>query len=123
MTAGPTQQSPAAARTAEDGPVRWSATTGTRIDTGRWFRRAPVAAALVGDRLVLSADGPRPFRRVLPAAALRQAVYNHVTGELAFPVRPETGAGPKPEAASDVPGLLLDPLAARALLDLAATAP
>ncbi|NDC63216.1 MAG: hypothetical protein EBZ59_04345 [Planctomycetia bacterium] len=104
------------------GPVRWSATTGTRVDTGRWFRRAPVSAALVGDRLVLSAEGPRPFRRVLPASALGRAVYNHVTGELAFPAPQPGGAGPQPATPSDVPGLLLDALAARELLDIAAAA-
>lgn len=120
MTAGAASY-PAAA---DDGPVRWSATTGTRIDTGRWFRRSVVAAKVVGGRFVLTAEGPRPFRRVLPVSALRRAVYNHVTGELAFPDRQAaTAAGPQPDATTDIPGLLLDSMAARELLELAADAP
>jgi hypothetical protein len=90
--------------------VRWSAKTGTARDTGSWLRRAPVFAAVVGDRFALVAAGPRPFVRVLPAAALGRAVYNHVTGELAFPAV-ATGAA--------IPSLKLDPLLARSLLDLA----
>lgn len=124
MTTGLPPQPTAAASAAADGPVRWSATTGTRIDTGRWFRRSPVAAQVVGDRFVLTADGPRPFRRVLPISALRRAVYNHVTGELAFPARPSaTAAAQQADATTDIPGLLLDSLAARDLLDLVAAAP
>jgi hypothetical protein len=124
MTAGSTPQPPSAAPAAGDEPIRWSATTGTRIDTGRWFRRSTVAAQVVGDRFVLTADGPRPFRRVLPVSALRRAVYNHVTGELAFPARPSaTTAAPQPDPTTDIPGLLLDSLAARELLDLVAAAP
>jgi len=141
VTPGPTERAdagPAAAAGPAPGgaAVRWSATTGTTVDTGRWLRRAPLSASLVGNRLVLSAEGPRPFRRVLPATAVRQAVYNHVTGELAFPRgldstatgRQAAPAGVTPAGAADLPeflpgllpGLLLDPLQARTLLDLVA---
>ena len=132
MTPGPTQPADARAANGAAAPggdaVRWSATTGTTVDTGRWLRRAPLSASLVGNRLVLSAEGPRPYRRVLPATAVRHAVYNHVTGELAFPRGPESNATGRqaapasatPAGAADLPGLLLDPLAARTLLDLVA---
>lgn len=97
--------SPAAA----DLPVRWAARSSTLVDTGRWFRRAPLFAAILGDRFALVAAGPRPLVRVVPAAALGRAVYNHVTGELAFP--PVTSGPP-------FPSLRLDPLIARSLLTL-----
>lgn len=89
-------------------PVRWAARSGTRVDTGGWFGRAPLYAAVLGDRFVLVATGPRPLVRVVPATALGRAVYNHVTGELAFP--PVTSGPP-------FPSLRLDPLSARSLLE------
>jgi len=94
---------------AADLPVRWAARSNTFVDTGRWFRRAPLFAAILGDRFALVATGPRPLVRVVPAAALGRAVYNHVTGELAFP--PVTSGDP-------FPSLRLDPLIARSLLTL-----
>ena len=97
------------APTAADLPVRWAARSGTLVDTGRWFRRAPLFAAILGDRFAIVAAGPRPLVRVVPAAALGRAVYNHVTGELAFP--PVTSGPP-------FPSLRLDPLVARSLLTL-----
>lgn len=98
------------APTAADLPVRWAARSNTLVDTGRWFRRAPLFAAVLGDRFALVASGPRPLVRVVPASALGRAVYNHVTGELAFP--PVTSGPP-------FPSLQFDPLLARSLLDLA----
>jgi hypothetical protein len=95
---------------AADLPVRWAARSNTLVDTGRWFRRAPLFAAILGDRFAIMATGPRPLVRVVPAAALGRAVYNHVTGELAFP--PVTSGPP-------FPSLRLDPLLARSLLELA----
>ena len=65
---------------------------------------------MLGDRFAIMATGPRPLVRVVPAAALGRAVYNHVTGELAFP--PVTSGPP-------FPSLRLDPLLARSLLELA----
>jgi len=95
--------------TAADLPVRWAARSGTLVDTGRWFRRSPLFAAILGDRFAVVAPGPRPLVRIVPAAALGRAVYNHVTGELAFP--PVTSGPP-------FPSLRLDPLIARSLLTL-----
>lgn len=100
-----------------DLPVRWLAETDTRVDTGGWLGGAPLTAAVVGESLVLVADGPRPFARVVPATALRQGVYNHVTGELAFFT--QAPGGPAAEIAPGVHGLRIGPLAARALADLA----
>ena len=102
--------SPAAA----DMPIRWAARSNTQVDTGRWFRRAPLFAAVLGDRFAVVATGPRPLVRVVPAAALGRAVYNHVTGELAFP--PVTSGPP-------FPSLRLDPLLARSLLTLSQDKP
>lgn len=92
-------------------PVRFAAASATRIDTGGWLAGGPLWVAVVGERLVLAAAGQKPYLLDLPAAALSQAVYNHVTGTVVF--RP--GA-----AAEDVPPVHLDPLVARSLLALAA---
>jgi hypothetical protein len=90
--------------------IRWSAATGTRVDTGGWLGPATLHVALAGDRFVAAAAGPRPFVRVLPAAALGRSTFNHVTGELAV------------HKAGDLPGLALDPLVARELVARAAAA-
>jgi len=92
-------------------PVRWQAETATRLDTGSWLRPAPLHAALIGDRLVAVAPGPRPVIRHWPLSAVGKAVYNHVTGELVLP--PGRGNTSPPFQ------LALDPLAARALVALA----
>ena len=96
-------------------PVRWQAKTTTRLDTGSWLRPAPVHAALIGDRLVAVAPGPRPVIRHWPLAAVGKAVYNHVTGELVLP--------PGRNHTSPPFQLALDPLAARALVALAVYSP
>jgi len=90
-------------------PVRWQAETATRLDTGSWLRRTAVHAAVIGDRLVAVAPGDRPVIRHWPLAAVAKAVYNHVTGELAFP---PVKSGPS------VPTLRIDPFLARSLFDL-----
>lgn len=92
-------------------PVRFATPSTTRLDTGGWLRGGQVWAAVVGDRFVLAAAGPRPLLIRLPLSALSRAVYNHITGELGFP--------PVPSGA-DIPPVQLDPLVARALLSLAA---
>jgi hypothetical protein len=63
--------------------------TGTRVDTGLWFRQARLWLACLPDRLVLFAFGPRPFCETLPLANCGGSLYNHVTGEL---VLAEAGA-------------------------------
>lgn len=99
-----------AARGLGDAAVRFAAPTSTRLDTGGWLRSGQAWVAVVGDRFVIAAAGPRPVVIQLPAGALARAVYNHVTGELAFPPVP-TGTG--------IPPVRLDPLVARALQSLA----
>ena len=99
-----------ASRGLGDAPVTFAAPSPTRLDTGGWLRGGQVWAAVVGDRFVIAAAGPRSTLIELPRAALARAVYNHVTGELGFP--PVT-SGP------DIPPVRLDPLVARALVALA----
>jgi hypothetical protein len=90
--------------------IRWHAETGSVVDTGSWFTRAPLHVLVAADRLVLVAPGPRPLVVELPLQALGRAIYNHVTGEIVFPRMP--GHAP-------VPPLGLDPLVARDLLAFA----
>jgi hypothetical protein len=92
--------------------LRFAVASTTRVDTGGWLRGATLFVAVVGSRFVLAAAGPRPFVRILPLSALARAVYNHVTGELAFP--PVTSGPP-------VPAVRIDPLLARSLFGLLAS--
>jgi hypothetical protein len=96
-------------------PVLFAAPSATRIDTGGWLRGGQVWAAVVGDQFVLAAAGPRPSLIQLPVAALSRAVYNHVTGELAFPPTP---AVPSVPSGSNISPVRLDPLVARELMSL-----
>lgn len=89
--------------------VRFAAASATRVDTGGWLRGATLFLAVVGDRFVLAAAGRRPLVRILPLSAVSRAVYNHVTGELAFP---PVKSGPP------VPAVRLDPMLARSLFSL-----
>jgi len=100
-----------------DLPVRAAARSATRVDTGRWFSGERVWVALVGDRLLLLAPGPRPLVQLLPAGAAVRAGYNHVTGGLALPAG--AAAGPPRE----LPAVRLDPLVARSLLAAVASEP
>ncbi len=95
-------------------PVRWQAESATRLDTGSWLRRAAVHLAVIGDRLVVIAPGPRPVMRHWPLAAVENAVYNHVTGELVLPLGRRD--------AEPTFAIALDPLRARSLLALATAA-
>lgn len=89
--------------------LRFAAASTTKVDTGGWLRAAPLFAAVVGARFAIAAAGPRPVVRIVPLTALSRAVYNHVTGELAFP---PVKSGPP------VPAIQLDPLLARSLFGL-----
>jgi hypothetical protein len=115
--AGKTEALPAAVRNLLDAhglgglPVRFAAPSATRIDTGGWLRGGQVWAAVVDDRFVLAAAGPRPTLIQLPLTAVSHAVYNHVTGELGFP---------PVQSGSAIPPVRLDPLVARSLVSLAA---
>lgn len=89
--------------------LRFAAASATKVDTGGWLRAAPLFAVVIGERFALAAAGPRPVVRILPLSSLARAVYNHVTGELAFP---PVKSGPP------VPAVRIDPLLARSLFGL-----
>ena len=96
-------------------PVHWQAESATRLDTGSWLCRAAVHAAVIGDRLVVVAPGPRPLIRHWPLAAVAKAVYNHVTGQLVLP--------PGRSAFEPTFAVALDPFLARSLLAVASSTP
>ena len=56
--------------------------TGTRIDGGKWFVGSSVWVAVMEDRLVLLADGPRNFVQQIPHPELNKSFYSLVSGEL-----------------------------------------
>jgi len=53
--------------------------TRTRVDTGLWFRQAPLWAACTPAELILFAEGPRPFVERAPFRQLVDSAYNVVT--------------------------------------------
>ena len=61
---------------------RFILATGTRIDTGRWWRRSPVWLCLVGDELVLLAVGRRRYLERIAVADCPDTHYNPAAGEL-----------------------------------------
>lgn len=63
-------------------PVLLAARTGSRIDTGSWFRKGRLSLLCLADRLVLLSPGRRPYAQGIPFSHLRQSLYNHVTGQL-----------------------------------------
>jgi len=77
--------------------------TGTRVDTGTWFRGARVWVGVLPDGLALIADGPRPLVQHIAAPDLHGSLYNHVTGELIL----------APAAGAAVRALRIDPLSAQ----------
>jgi hypothetical protein len=56
--------------------------TNSRVDVGWWFWSARLRAAVWGGELVLFAAGRRPFVQRTALSAVRESLYNHVTGEL-----------------------------------------
>lgn len=58
--------------------------TDTKIDVGKWFRKRRICACLLGDQLLLVAEGRRPYTERIALAELRESRYNHVTGQLVF---------------------------------------
>jgi len=60
----------------------WVLRTGTRTDTGLWWRRPRIWLGLYDDVLVLLAAGPEPLLRCLGRENLTGTTYNHVTGRL-----------------------------------------
>lgn len=56
----------------------------TKIDTGHWFRRSRVYAAVFANHIGLFAWGKRSWVESVSFRHLRQSLYNHVTGEVVF---------------------------------------
>ena len=56
--------------------------SGTRVDTGLWFRRARLWVVVAERELVLFAEGPRPYTQQIRCADVRESIYNPVTGEV-----------------------------------------
>ena len=56
--------------------------TGTRVDTGRWWRRSPVwLCATEGELILLAVARRRLFARI-PLRDAHASRYHHATGEL-----------------------------------------
>lgn len=58
--------------------------TGSRVDTGLWWRQARVWLALGENQMHWLAPGPRPLALTIPFTAIQNCGYNHVTGHLWF---------------------------------------
>lgn len=56
--------------------------TGTRIDTGRWWRRTPVWICICGDELTLFSVSRRRYSESVPLSLCRSSHYAAITGEL-----------------------------------------
>jgi hypothetical protein len=54
----------------------------TRIDAGRWLRKAPVWLCIVEDMLVILAVARRRYVDGCPLDECQDTHYNHATGEL-----------------------------------------
>ena len=58
--------------------------TRTKVDVGHWSGKRRIWCCLLGDELLLFAQGLRPFVERIPFAGLHESQYNHVTGEIVF---------------------------------------
>ena len=56
--------------------------TETRVDAGRWVRRAPLWLCAAGTRLVLLAVARRRYAQCVERPECRESRYCHATGEL-----------------------------------------
>lgn len=53
-----------------------------RIDVGLWLRWRRIWVAGFDDRLMVFAEGPRPYLQSAPYAELSTSFYSHASGEL-----------------------------------------
>ena len=67
--------------------------TRTVWDVGQWFHDAVVWVGLCDDALLLCAAGRDPLAASIPRDALRESVYNAVTGELMLAPAPGAPLG------------------------------
>ena len=56
--------------------------TGTKVDVGKWWKKAPVWLCVMKDELVLVAVGRRRLFERIPFADCPDAAYHHASGEL-----------------------------------------
>lgn len=56
--------------------------TGTRVDTGRWWRRSPVWLCATEGELIMLAVARRRFFARIPLRDAHASRYHHATGEL-----------------------------------------
>jgi hypothetical protein len=61
----------------------------TTIDVGLWFRWRRIWVCGIEDRLILLADGPRPYAQSAMYHELRTSFYSHPSGELVCVPAPE----------------------------------
>ncbi len=58
--------------------------SGSRADTGAWFRKGVVWLCALSSEVVLFAAGRSPFVQKTDFSFLKESMYNHVTGEVVF---------------------------------------
>lgn len=56
--------------------------SGTRVDTGRWWRRSPVWLCVTDHELIMLAVARRRFFARIALREARASRYHHATGEL-----------------------------------------
>ena len=56
--------------------------SGTRVDTGRWWRRSPLWLCVTDDELILLAVARRRLFARIPLRDAHASRYHHATGEL-----------------------------------------
>lgn len=66
----------------EDGTPGLVMQTETRVDTGGWTGKPRLWLALCGEKLLVAADGRRPYLEQAARAGLGESCYCHVTGVL-----------------------------------------
>lgn len=64
------------------GNVRFSVLTRTRVDVGSWICKTRVRVSVLEGHLLLVAPGKRAYVENVPFDAIRESLYNHVTGEV-----------------------------------------
>lgn len=93
-------------------PVRVLVESCTGIDVGLWFRWRKIWVVATDHRLVLLADGPRPYVQHVAYDRLQTSFYCHLSGELVFVPAPEMGVRSikiGPAAAWKILGLIYQP--------------
>ena len=93
-------------------PVRVLVESTTGLDVGLWFRWKKIWVCATDHRLILFADGPRPFVQEVTYDRLQTTFYCHLSGELVFVPAPEMGVRSiaiGPSSAWKILGLIFNP--------------